>query len=72
MLKQDVVAHFGTQKKVAEFITAHGASLSRPAIVMWQDLIPVKWALFLDKHSKLTFKKAMYQDRFEEMDWKTQ
>jgi hypothetical protein len=72
MLKQDVVAHFGTQEKVALFITEHGVPYGRTSIVMWSDLIPIKWALFLDKHSKLKFNKAMYQDRFEEMDWKTQ
>ena len=62
MQKQTVVNHFGTQAKVAEFIgKTRGKHFARTSVVMWPDPIPTKWALFLDKHTDLKFRKELYQ-----------
>ena len=56
MNKREVIQYFGSQEKVSEFI-----GKTRPAVTMWPDPIPVKWALFLDKRTDLEFNKEAYQ-----------
>ena len=62
MKKETVVKYFGTQEKVADFIgEVRVKPFSRTAVVMWDDIIPVRQALFLDQYSWLIFDKKLYQ-----------
>ena len=66
MNKQEVVGYFGTQEETANFINSklrrrRQKPIARSTVAMWGKDIPVKWALFLDKHTDLVFNKEDYQ-----------
>ena len=58
MKKSDVVRYYGSQNKASKNI-----GISRQAVGKWPDIIPVQWALALDKMTdgQLKFDKRLYQ-----------
>ena len=58
MKKSDVVAYYGSNNK-----TSKNIGLTRQAVDFWGDIIPVTWALKLDKltNGELKFEKELYQ-----------
>lgn len=63
MYKLDVTDYFGTHQKVADFIQEMtGLEFTRTAVTMWDEVIPMHWALFFDGEGPLKFRKEIYQD----------
>lgn len=49
MLKADVIKHFGTQANIVKALRNAGYPISRPAVSKWNDVIPEKQALRIEK-----------------------
>jgi len=57
MLKATVIKHFGTQAAAAKFL-----NISPPAVHYWEEVIPERQALKLDRttHGALAYDEAYY------------
>ena len=58
MKKADVVAYYGSNNK-----TSKNIGLTRQAVDFWGEIIPITWAVKLDKltDGELKFEKELYQ-----------
>ena len=57
MLKATIIKHFGTQAATAKFL-----NISPPAVHYWEEVIPERQALKLDRttHGALVYDEAYY------------
>jgi len=68
MLKTDVLAHFGTQQRVADALTAAGCKISQRAISSWGDRVPLDKAVWIERITRKTanplrVRFSMYRER---------
>ena len=56
MHKSDVIAHFGSQQKTADALTAAGFPISQRGVSGWSDPIPLDWATVVEKLTGRKFK----------------
>lgn len=63
MRKTEVLAHYGTQQKVAEALTEAGFPISQRGVSGWPDLIPLERAVVIEKitHRKLKVDFSLYR-----------
>lgn len=63
MKKADVLAHFGTQKKVRDALRARGYQISQPSVSNWREVIPEVPARLLEEitDGALVFDESYYR-----------
>lgn len=63
MLKTDVIAHFGTQKRVADALTAEGFKITPRGVSAWPQIVPLKNAVPLSKIMGRELDLSVYRGR---------